>query len=83
MSSASSVSFTVPGYQHLRAHSSIALLSQEIYGWFWICPGGGDACKYRHALPPGYVFKTKKQVRSGCTMPALFHTLLCIQQLVV
>lgn len=28
------------------------------YGWFWICPNGGDACKYRHCLPPGYVLKT-------------------------
>ncbi len=26
-----------------------------------MCPNGGDTCKYRHALPPGYVFKTKKQ----------------------
>lgn len=25
------------------------------YGWFWICPNGGDQCKYKHALPPGYV----------------------------
>lgn len=25
------------------------------YGWFWICPNGGDKCKYKHALPPGYV----------------------------
>jgi len=23
------------------------------YGWFWTCPNGGDACMYRHALPPG------------------------------
>lgn len=23
------------------------------YGWFWICPNGGDKCKYKHALPPG------------------------------
>jgi hypothetical protein len=23
------------------------------YGWFWICPNGGDTCKYKHALPPG------------------------------
>jgi hypothetical protein len=30
------------------------------YGWFWVCPNGGDACKYRHSLPPGYVLK--KQV---------------------
>jgi hypothetical protein len=25
------------------------------YGWFWICPNGGDQCKYKHSLPPGYV----------------------------
>jgi len=23
------------------------------YGWFWICPNGGDQCKYKHALPAG------------------------------
>lgn len=26
------------------------------YGWFWVCPNGGNECKYKHALPPGYVF---------------------------
>ena len=26
------------------------------YGWFWMCQNGLD-CKYRHALPPGYVLK--------------------------
>lgn len=25
------------------------------YGWFWTCPNGGNQCKYKHALPPGYV----------------------------
>ncbi|PVU99864.1 hypothetical protein BB559_000337 [Furculomyces boomerangus] len=30
------------------------------YGWFWTCPNGGDKCKYRHALPPGFVLKSKK-----------------------
>jgi len=29
------------------------------YGWFWICPGGGDNCMYRHALPPGFVLLKK------------------------
>ncbi|KAJ3368327.1 hypothetical protein GGF31_006418 [Allomyces arbusculus] len=29
------------------------------YGWFWVCPNGGDTCKYKHALPPGYVLKAK------------------------
>ncbi|CAI4758811.1 CPA_1a_G0050370.mRNA.1.CDS.1 [Saccharomyces cerevisiae] len=24
------------------------------YGWFWICPNGGDKCMYRHSLPEGF-----------------------------
>lgn len=28
------------------------------YGWFWQCPNGKD-CKYRHALPTGYVLKSQ------------------------
>eukprot|EP00775_Hariotina_reticulata_P008380 gene8380-8564_t len=28
------------------------------YGWFWKCPNGAD-CKYRHALPSGYVLKSQ------------------------
>ncbi|KAG8432815.1 hypothetical protein GDO86_017167 [Hymenochirus boettgeri] len=31
------------------------------YGWFWVCPGGGDMCMYRHALPPGFVLKKDKK----------------------
>lgn len=31
------------------------------YGWFWECPDGGDKCKYRHALPPGFVLKSQKK----------------------
>ncbi|XP_063790235.1 zinc finger CCCH domain-containing protein 15 [Pseudophryne corroboree] len=30
------------------------------YGWFWVCPGGGDVCMYRHALPAGFVLKKDK-----------------------
>lgn len=30
------------------------------YGWFWECPNGGKECKYRHALPPGFVLKKDK-----------------------
>ena len=30
------------------------------YGWFWECPNGGVHCKYRHALPPGFVLKSKQ-----------------------
>ncbi|KAI8866572.1 hypothetical protein GQ42DRAFT_172498 [Ramicandelaber brevisporus] len=31
------------------------------YGWFWACPNGGDTCKYKHALPPGFVLKSKEK----------------------
>ncbi|KAL3229075.1 Translation machinery-associated protein 46 [Nakaseomyces bracarensis] len=33
------------------------------YGWFWVCPNGGDKCMYKHSLPPGFVLKTKEQKR--------------------
>jgi len=33
------------------------------YGWFWVCPNGGNDCKYKHSLPPGFVLKTKEQKR--------------------
>ncbi|ETV96290.1 hypothetical protein H310_10460 [Aphanomyces invadans] len=36
-------------------------IEKSQYGWFWTCPNGGKACKYRHALPPGYVFQTKAE----------------------
>jgi len=31
------------------------------YGWFWECPTGGKNCKYKHALPPGFVLKKDKK----------------------
>lgn len=34
----------------------IKALERKKYGWFWSCPNG-DACIYRHALPPGFVLK--------------------------
>jgi len=33
----------------------IEAVENKKYGWFWVCPNGGDKCMYRHALPPGYV----------------------------
>ena len=27
------------------------------YGWNWTCQNGGDGCKYKHCLPPGYVLQ--------------------------
>lgn len=35
-------------------------VEKRLYGWFWVCPNGGDVCKYRHALPPGYVLRRDK-----------------------
>ncbi|KAF3925859.1 hypothetical protein ABW20_dc0103806 [Dactylellina cionopaga] len=39
----------------------ITAIEDGKYGWFWTCPGGGDQCKYRHVLPPGFVVKTSAQ----------------------
>jgi len=33
-------------------------VEKKQYGWFWVCPNGGN-CHYRHALPPGYVLKSQ------------------------
>ncbi|KAH9865640.1 hypothetical protein J1614_009225 [Plenodomus biglobosus] len=39
----------------------IQAIEDQKYGWFWVCPNGGDKCMYKHSLPPGYVIKTKEQ----------------------
>ncbi|CAG8454504.1 4312_t:CDS:2 [Ambispora leptoticha] len=39
-------------------------IENQKYGWFWECPNGGKNCKYRHALPPGFVLKTKAQKKA-------------------
>lgn len=44
----------------LVCHHFMDAIEQKKYGWFWECPNG-EKCKYRHALPPGYVLKTKEQ----------------------
>ena len=36
-------------------------IEKSLYGWFWQCPNGGNQCQYRHALPTGYVYKTKAE----------------------
>ncbi|KAI8903301.1 hypothetical protein EDD86DRAFT_215066 [Gorgonomyces haynaldii] len=38
----------------------IEAIETRKYGWFWECPNGGKECKYRHALPPGFVLKKKE-----------------------
>jgi len=37
------------------------------YGWFWECPNG-LTCKYRHALPPGYILKKDRVKEEVSTM---------------
>ncbi|KAL4920591.1 hypothetical protein BDW62DRAFT_176823 [Aspergillus aurantiobrunneus] len=39
----------------------IEAVENQKYGWFWVCPNGGNKCMYRHSLPPGFVLKTKEQ----------------------
>ncbi|KAK1443807.1 zinc finger-containing protein [Babesia gibsoni] len=36
----------------------LSAVESKKYGWFWVCPNGGDKCKYRHCLPPGFVLKS-------------------------
>ena len=35
----------------------IQAIEDQKYGWFWQCPNGGNECKYKHSLPPGYVLR--------------------------
>lgn len=39
----------------------VSAIEDGKYGWFWTCPNGGDKCMYKHALPPGFILKTKEQ----------------------
>ncbi|KAK7682507.1 hypothetical protein QCA50_014307 [Cerrena zonata] len=38
----------------------IQAIESEKFGWFWECPDG-DNCKYRHALPPGFMLKSQRK----------------------
>ena len=37
------------------------LLMTKVASVYRECPDGGDKCKYRHALPPGFVLKSQKK----------------------
>ncbi|KAK9247783.1 hypothetical protein V1506DRAFT_531443 [Lipomyces tetrasporus] len=39
----------------------IEAVETKKYGWFWVCPNGGDTCQYKHSLPPGFTLKTNEQ----------------------
>lgn len=40
-------------------------IEKRLYGYFWNCPDEkpGQPCKYRHALPPGFILKEKNDKR--------------------
>ncbi|KAI0312102.1 hypothetical protein OF83DRAFT_1067783 [Amylostereum chailletii] len=38
----------------------IEAIETQKFGWFWQCPNG-EACQYRHALPPGFVLKSQRK----------------------
>ncbi|KAJ2785518.1 Translation machinery-associated protein 46 [Coemansia javaensis] len=46
------------------------------YGWFWECPNGGDKCRYKHALPPGFVLKRdqKAEVKDEISLEEFLET---------
>jgi hypothetical protein len=39
----------------ITCKSFIDAVEKNLYGFNWVCPDGGDECKYRHMLPAGYV----------------------------
>jgi len=39
----------------------IEAVEKSKYGWFWVCPNGGKDCKYRHALPPGFILERDRK----------------------
>ncbi|KAI3658051.1 hypothetical protein MP638_006787 [Amoeboaphelidium occidentale] len=42
----------------------IQAVEDKKYGWFWQCPNGAD-CKYKHALPPGFVLKEQQKKKKA------------------
>lgn len=48
---------------HIICKHFLLAIEKKQYGWFWECPdsAGDNNCKYRHALPEGYVFKSDKK----------------------
>lgn len=50
-----------PNKTNLPCNNFLNAIAEKKYGWFWVCPNGVN-CKYKHALPQGFVLDTKKQV---------------------
>eukprot|EP00884_Botryococcus_braunii_P022138 jgi/Botrbrau1/8608/Bobra.0196s0008.1 len=49
---------SVPNRTNIICKYFLDAVENRQYGWFWQCPNGKE-CKYRHALPPGYVLKSQ------------------------
>jgi Zinc finger C-x8-C-x5-C-x3-H type (and similar) len=39
----------------------IEAVENNVYGWMWECPNGGEKCTYTHALPAGFVLNRDKK----------------------
>lgn len=51
-------------------------IESKKYGWFWDCPNGGDKCMYQHALPPGFVLKSKAKEEENDEEEVLLEDIL-------
>lgn len=51
-----------PNATTLPCHHFLNAIADQKYGWFWQCPNGYD-CKYKHALPVGFVLQKKDDGR--------------------
>jgi len=49
-----------PNATNLPCNNFLNAIAEKKYGWFWVCPNGSD-CKYKHALPAGFILQTKKK----------------------
>ncbi len=38
-------------------------VENDLYGFNWVCPNGGDNCHYMHRLPQGYILVKDKKVK--------------------
>ena len=56
-----SVCVSLPSHLAAQQIVSCTTLTSPLSGFFWTCPNGGQACKYRHALPPGFVLKSQRK----------------------
>ena len=63
-----------PNATNLPCHHFLNAIAETKYGWFWVCPNGFD-CKYKHALPAGFVLQKKDDGR-GEKVQLFFRVIL-------